>query len=275
MPRVSLIEDLENILPDAINRYGYFQKTGWEEETHSFVLHALFLLKEIKAEESLPKIFSFLEYDNEFIEFWIGDHITETLWQCIYTLGFANTALLKQFLLQPGIDTYSKTAVSEALTQMLFHHPERKNEILSVYYDVLTRFSQANIDENLIDSDFLGLAICDIMDCNFHELLPLIKALYEKGYVSIGICGNYRDVEKDFGAKRDNKRTLFTIFELYNDVLSNWAGYNENEDTGWYDWYDNDDDNQAVFEQAVSNKIGRNEPCPCGSGKKYKKCCFE
>ena len=22
-----------------------------------------------------------------------------------------------------------------------------------------------------------------------------------------------------------------------------------------------------------SNKIGRNDPCPCGSGKKYKKCC--
>ncbi len=25
--------------------------------------------------------------------------------------------------------------------------------------------------------------------------------------------------------------------------------------------------------QAVSNKTGRNDPCPCGSGKKYKKCC--
>lgn len=24
---------------------------------------------------------------------------------------------------------------------------------------------------------------------------------------------------------------------------------------------------------AVSQKIGRNEPCPCGSGKKFKKCC--
>ena len=24
---------------------------------------------------------------------------------------------------------------------------------------------------------------------------------------------------------------------------------------------------------ATSNKVGRNEPCPCGSGKKYKKCC--
>jgi len=25
--------------------------------------------------------------------------------------------------------------------------------------------------------------------------------------------------------------------------------------------------------RAVSNKVGRNEPCPCGSGKKYKNCC--
>lgn len=23
-----------------------------------------------------------------------------------------------------------------------------------------------------------------------------------------------------------------------------------------------------------SKKVGRNEPCPCGSGKKYKKCCL-
>jgi preprotein translocase subunit SecA len=26
-------------------------------------------------------------------------------------------------------------------------------------------------------------------------------------------------------------------------------------------------------EPARSEKIGRNDPCPCGSGKKYKKCC--
>ena len=25
----------------------------------------------------------------------------------------------------------------------------------------------------------------------------------------------------------------------------------------------------------VGNKVGRNEPCPCGSGKKYKNCCSE
>ena len=30
---------------------------------------------------------------------------------------------------------------------------------------------------------------------------------------------------------------------------------------------------EAARPQAVSKKVGRNDPCPCGSGKKYKKCC--
>ncbi|MFA7705765.1 MAG: SEC-C metal-binding domain-containing protein [Candidatus Omnitrophota bacterium] len=25
--------------------------------------------------------------------------------------------------------------------------------------------------------------------------------------------------------------------------------------------------------QSQQPKVGRNDPCPCGSGKKYKKCC--
>lgn len=27
-------------------------------------------------------------------------------------------------------------------------------------------------------------------------------------------------------------------------------------------------------EVLVPGKLGRNDPCPCGSGKKYKKCCL-
>ena len=35
---------------------------------------------------------------------------------------------------------------------------------------------------------------------------------------------------------------------------------------------DLDDEEEKPFIR-VSPKIGRNDPCPCGSGKKYKKCC--
>jgi hypothetical protein len=32
---------------------------------------------------------------------------------------------------------------------------------------------------------------------------------------------------------------------------------------------------KARAEDAAMSKVGRNEPCPCGSGRKYKKCCME
>ncbi|MEG2597224.1 MAG: SEC-C metal-binding domain-containing protein, partial [Oscillospiraceae bacterium] len=34
------------------------------------------------------------------------------------------------------------------------------------------------------------------------------------------------------------------------------------------------DSDTSIKKQPIhSKKIGRNDPCPCGSGKKYKKCC--
>lgn len=47
----------------------------------------------------------------------------------------------------------------------------------------------------------------------------------------------------------------------------------------WKNIFDDDKRKRLYLEQKKSNtivkdkKIGRNDPCPCGSGKKYKKCC--
>ena len=47
----------------------------------------------------------------------------------------------------------------------------------------------------------------------------------------------------------------------------------------WNDIYDEETRKRLYLEQRKSGtirkekKIGRNDPCPCGSGKKYKKCC--
>ena len=37
--------------------------------------------------------------------------------------------------------------------------------------------------------------------------------------------------------------------------------------------FTNKDDSVAKEPVKNENKIGRNDPCPCGSGKKYKNCC--
>ena len=48
-----------------------------------------------------------------------------------------------------------------------------------------------------------------------------------------------------------------------------------------HELFEDDDDYQyspyESFQQPViriGEKVGRNDPCPCGSGKKYKKCCL-
>ena len=48
----------------------------------------------------------------------------------------------------------------------------------------------------------------------------------------------------------------------------------EHDNLEYYDDLEGDEDD---FENVIpfhSNKVGRNEPCPCASGKKFKKCCY-
>jgi len=274
LPRQTLIVDLENVLLDAVNRYGYFKSRENAEETNSFVLHAIFLLMEIRAEDSLPKLLAFLECDDDFLDYWLGDHITSTLWQAIYVLGFSNTPMLQKFLMKQGVDTYAKSSTSEALCQMVLHHPEKREEVLKVYQQTLIFFTNATLDDDIVDSDFLGLTISDTIDCKLHELKPVIETLFELEYVSTGISGNYKEVEKAFSRKDkfSRKRDIHNIFDLYADITTTWAGYTEEKDGG--DDYDN---YLPTFNQQpiIADKIGRNDPCPCGSGKKYKKCCID
>ncbi len=55
----------------------------------------------------------------------------------------------------------------------------------------------------------------------------------------------------------------------------NYSGSEELKQTSWGP-RESMDERTAVAVKTVSRstpKVGRNEPCPCGSGKKYKKCC--
>ncbi|MGM0509340.1 MAG: preprotein translocase subunit SecA [Fusobacteriota bacterium] len=38
-------------------------------------------------------------------------------------------------------------------------------------------------------------------------------------------------------------------------------------------YYNDSEEAPKVKQRVVNNKVGRNDPCPCGSGKKYKRCC--
>ena len=93
-------------------------------------------------------------------------------------------------------------------------------------------------------------------------LLPEIKDLLNLGYVNKEICGTFEKIESEITTPsvKNNKESLLNIYDRYRHIVTTWTGYTKKEK----------EDEPAPI---VVNP-GRNDPCPCGSGKKYKKCCL-
>jgi hypothetical protein len=271
LPRQTLLVDIEKILQDAVDRYASYKHEQWEDLQNGQVLHAFLLLSEIGADEGLPLLLSFLKHDDKLLDFWLGDHITVTIWQQLYVLGFNNLKALEEFVLTKGISEYPRIAAADALSQIALHHPERRVEILATFQRCLHHFLELSSNNEAIEDEFLGLLINCAMQANLHELMPLIQTLYNKGCVAYTINGSYESVVKAFEewARYDHKRVLKSMSEILHDVLNNWAVVDEGDDM----------DTDAIFDHepfvSSSDKIGRNDPCPCGSGMKYKKCCMD
>jgi hypothetical protein len=63
--------------------------------------------------------------------------------------------------------------------------------------------------------------------------------------------------------------------ELVNDFFKGMFLGDREDDDDVIDVDYEEDEPKGFVQAKVEKKIGRNEPCPCGSGKKYKKCCIE
>ena len=123
--------------------------------------------------------------------------------------------------------------VSGVLAQLWHHQPDRRGEVIGWFRYVFRTLSEAPLEANIIDSDFIGLAICDAMDIQAKELIPEIEELYRQGYVGQGICGTLGDVRKElFGPLQSHrKKELMNIYDRYNNILATWAGYQETQET--------------------------------------------
>lgn len=68
----------------------------------------------------------------------------------------------------------------------------------------------------------------------------------------------------------DSLEDMNTFVQLYTDVQNNTRQWENKGYTPRELFYINEKNKRNI---PKPTKIGRNDPCPCGSGKKYKKCC--
>jgi tetratricopeptide (TPR) repeat protein len=302
LPRISLIDDLKTILWDSVRRFEHFvkevneSKDGWDDDQYSFPLHAQFLLTELRAKETLPFLLECISQGKEYLEFWYGDHIFETLWHFIYHLGLDQLEALKAFVLQADIHYNAKTIVAQALTQIGLHQPKRVREVLDWYESVLNYFLDHPDEELLIDPDAITLLTANLLDLpGSRSLLPLVSRFYDLQLIDETVIGDLEEV-KDTMQRREEKFSPMPvyehIFDHYHHITTKWYGYMSAEEQERQDALFREKmpeiEERLRKEKALASstttsspvrpadqaKVGRNAPCPCGSGKKYKKCCW-
>ena len=67
--------------------------------------------------------------------------------------------------------------------------------------------------------------------------------------------------------REDTARGILTV------QIRRSEGQPQREQVAKPDEYNGGDGSLAKKPMRGGQKVGRNDPCPCGSGKKYKKCC--
>jgi uncharacterized protein YecA (UPF0149 family) len=272
LPRESLISDLEKLLIDSIARFNHFADLDWEDETHSFPLHALSLLSALEAKEALETVIILMSQSDDYLDYWFDDRLTEEFYHFLYRIGQHRPAKLKEFILAPNLNTYVRTATSDAVLQIALHHPDRRQEQILWFEDVLQHMLQHIDDDNLFDTYLFASLIDDLTTIANRDCLPLIEKCYATGEVDKSIIGTLNFVKSKLYKKAANsavKAIPATIDQFYDQ---------------WARWYNRVERNAEAAERPklpklplpsrpATAKVGRNDPCPCGSGKKHKKCC--
>lgn len=296
LPRESLHADLEALIRYAMDiDIEPLEETLKETDDTWFFFHALMLLGELRAEESLPLVLEVLRLPDEVLDFWFGDMILEEFWAILLWCGLNRIPELVEFSKDQTVpDDFMRGLTVEVLEQIAFHFPERRDEIVKTLGDLLSYFHDL---ETFIEKDFNpATSVTDTLaDLEARAYLPAIEALYKKGRVDEFVRGDWELYLAEFGDVYDSKRPL-------------WETYREWLDTQGKQWRSMIEQNkqyaleaekrrleeelnelkleEQLLQRGLQNthlqknlpvrdspKIGRNEPCPCGSGKKYKKCC--
>ena len=97
-----------------------------------------------------------------------------------------------------------------------------------------------------------------------------IGEFYSRVYLKRRAKSNQLDESKEIFEKMVNS----SAFKLLKDMF---AGKEEKSTNDYTDDEELEDYSKPAYVEPFVRKkakIGRNNPCPCGSGKKYKKCCM-
>jgi uncharacterized protein len=262
---------------DLLEHYaGGVERSDRSREALFFVIHLLGEKAEARAFGPLCRLLR----DQEAAEDVLGDAITETLPQILISTFDGNLSVLKELIENPAAEEWARSAALGA-TGFLTRIGRIPDDEMRAYLLHL----HAELQPRAESPVWVGWVLA-VAHLGYDDYAKLVKSVVER-FID-PFCMRIEDFQHDLQRTLDDPERMAGFeydrlrpFEGAIDRLSQWYYFTEKYKK---------DQARAAADRAVrerlaefntgrpylnhQRKLGRNDPCPCGSGKKYKKCCL-
>lgn len=254
----------------------------WEAEGNKqwMPLHAVKLLGMLADPKAIPQLVNTLILACEVDDDWIMEDLPTVFGR----MGPPAIPPLEEFINDyEGDNTlwWSRSTAVGGLVAIALCNPHEKEHILSFLHAL---FSEKE------DMEFLSFAAGSLLDLGDPSSLTILDEAFNRGIIDEYIINRddlLADRVRPFNMY-DNDLLFFYNPEQVSIRQARWE--NEKKEKEGYAAQKLEQQEKTTSIELkrlevvntlnkrnvlpISGKIGRNEPCPCGSGKKFKKCCF-
>ena len=268
---------------------GYLQKAIEAPDSidELFIGHliALFLLSQFKESKAFPLVIKLCKLPYEQQEALLGDIITEDLCKFIAGTFNGNLDAIKELMEDSTIQYFVRHQVFDSL-YVLFNEGRLHEEDIHDYSITLyERFLDSK------DKDGMTILVNFWSDIDCGKYLKLTELAFENNLVDeqVASLDFYKRVAKKGLTHQYKDNPWCQPITNTIDEMSDWSCFNEDDggelnklDLSGFDepyHHHNHGDGCGCGSSSTvvyaEPKIGRNAPCYCGSGKKFKKCCLQ
>ena len=227
-------------------------------------LYAMFLLAQFRETRAYPLVVRFASLPGGVLDALASDFITEDLGQVLASVCGGELAGIQSLIENEGVSEWVRGTALSSLVTLVAAGQKTRDEIVN-YFARLYRGKLVRQWSHVWDA-----LVSFSSDLHAAELRDDIEQAYREGLVDSGYI-RFDVVKRGFAMDKDDilARLAFDPHHrLVEDTAAEmewWACFREAQPKRA--------ENAPTPVQKAAPKTGRNEPCPCGSGKKYKKCC--
>lgn len=230
------------------------ENEGWAPIT---AIHLLSLTKDKLALDAL--IYVMYNYSDE-----LGDWLTEDMPSLLSYFGVDAFDSLATVVLDRTLNQWSRDAAARGM--MVIAEKSGNDGLRKRAIECLKE--AINSERRLETRSWLVSVFSEMKD---KDSLPLLKSLCDDGMVDPMIT-NYAEIEDVYAGRYDvsyMKSDTKDPMDYFREIGKDTVARPEEEK------FSKTHPSQIPKTTRQGKKVGRNDPCPCGSGKKYKKCCLK